>query len=87
MKKETLSNNIELITKINAKTPRIALNIFVQLAKQEQKAGIYSIMNRLLMQGTSNRTAEQLAKELEEEAIECYSSIHNDYLHFSVVFN
>ena len=85
MNKELLSNNIELVTKKNEKTPRIALDIMFQLKTPEKKAGIYTIMNRLLSQGTTNRTAEEIASELEENAIECYSTIHNDYLSFSVI--
>ena len=85
MNKELLSNNIELVTKKNEKTPRIALDIMFQLKTPEKKAGIYTIMNRLLSQGTTNRAAEEIASELEENAIECYSTIHNDYLSFSVI--
>ena len=85
MKKELLSNNIELVIKQNPKTPRIALDVAFELNIKENKPGLYSIMNRLLSQGTTNRTAEEIASELEENAIECYSTIHNDYLSFSVV--
>ena len=45
----------------------MSLNIAIN--KPEKIAGIYSIMNRLLLQGTKTRSAEQLANELDANAI------------------
>ena len=84
MKKDFLSNNIPFITKINEKTPRITLSLFMEIKEPEKKAGVYFLMNRLFLQGTKNRTAENIARELEENAIECFSEMKFDYLKFSI---
>ena len=54
----TLRNNIETIIKINKNTPRTAIVLYAKLNKDEEKAGLYLLTTQLLLQGTTNRTAE-----------------------------
>ncbi len=85
MKKIYLDNKIPVIYKENKNTPRLALCLYFKIEEPEKKAGLYSILNRLLMQGTANRSAEELARELDENAIECYSEMKHDFLRFKLL--
>ena len=85
MKEFELKNRIKSVYKQNKNTPRIALALDVAINKPEKTPGIYSLMNRLLLQGTKNRTSEQLANELEENAIELSCEMKQDFLAFHVV--
>lgn len=85
MKEFQLKNGIKSIYKQNKNTPRIALSLNIAINTPEKMAGIYSLMNRLLLQGTKNRTSEQLAIELEENAIELSCDMKQDFLRFRLV--
>ncbi|MDD3236870.1 MAG: pitrilysin family protein [Candidatus Gastranaerophilales bacterium] len=85
MKKTTLNNNIPAVIKQNKNTPRIALSFYLRLKHPEKKAGIYTILNRLFMQGTKVRTSEELAQELEENAIELSSDMKHDFIRFRLL--
>lgn len=80
-----LTNFTELAYKRNPDTPRTALNLTMSLNNQNSKPGVNSLMSRLFMQGTKTRSAEQLAQELDEYAIEFSSEIRPDYLKFKIV--
>lgn len=68
---DTLSNGIKVITRKNSNTPRTAINLFMSSgAKYETLSGTASLTSRLLLQGTTSRTAEELANELDSNAIE-----------------
>ncbi len=85
MKNFELKNGIKAAYKQNKNTPRIAICLNIAINKPEKSAGIYSTMNRLFLQGTKNRTSEQLANELEENAIEVSCDMKQDYLRFRMV--
>lgn len=80
-----LDNGIELFYKRNANTPRVALCFNFSLNNPLPKPGVYSLMARLFMQGTKNRSAKQLADDLDKFAIEFSSEIKLDYLKFKFV--
>ena len=80
-----LENNIEVFCKINKNTPRIALCFNMKSNSLTTKAGVNSIMARLFLQGTKNRTAEELANELDEYAIEFSAEAKPDYIRFKFV--
>lgn len=80
-----LQNNIEVFYKHNKNTPRVALCFNLSLNDTAKTPGIYSLMSRLLMQGTKTRSAEELANELEEYAIECSAELKTDYLSFRLL--
>ena len=84
MKKVILENNIPLVLKQNKNTPRMALCFYFKIENQEKKAGLYTVLNRLFLQGTKNRTAQQLANELDENAIDCYSEMKQDFIRFKL---
>lgn len=75
-----LNNNIEVFYKRTPNTPRVALCINVQGGKTENTPGAEGLMARLLMQGTKNRNAEQLAEELDAYAIEFSTDSKTDYI-------
>lgn len=82
MKEFTLKNNINAVYKQNKNTPRIALTINIAINKPEKHAGTYSLMNRLLLQGTKKYSNTELAKILDENAIEFCTDMKQDYLRF-----
>lgn len=85
MEKIILNNGIPAVLKTNENTPRIALSLYLRINNPEKKAGIHTILNRLFMQGTKNRTSEELAQELEENAIELYSEMKHDFIRFKIL--
>lgn len=86
MKREKrLNNNIDLFYKRNENTPRVAFCMNFSLNQVEKFPGLYSVMTRLFMQGTKNRTAEQLAEEFDRYAIDFICELKQDYLRFKFV--
>lgn len=85
MKEFNLKNNIKAIYKQNKNTPRVGLSFNFSINEPEKLPGTYCLMSRLLLQGTKNRTSEQLAKELDENAIEFSCDMKQDYLRFRFV--
>lgn len=80
-----LNNNIDYIYKKNENTPRMALCFNLLINKAEKKPGIYSLMARLLLQGTKNYNSEQLANEFEKYAIDFSSELFPNYLRLKFV--
>lgn len=85
MKEFVLKNNIKSVYKQNKNTPRMALTLNVAIDEPEKLAGTYSLMNRLLLQGTKKYSNTELAKVLDENAIELYTDMKQDYLRFRFV--
>ena len=85
MKELKLDKNIASILKKNDNTPRTAICLYLRINNPEKKAGVYSLLNRLFLQGTFNRTAEKLAQELDENGIELYSEMKYDFIRFKVL--
>ena len=79
-----LNNKIDFAYKRNLNTPRVALYFNLSL-NTLQPAGVYTIMTRLFMQGTKNRSAIQLAEELDKYAIEFTCELKLDYIKFKFV--
>lgn len=84
-REERLNNNINLCYKRNTNTPRVALCLNFSLNQTEKFPGVHSVMTRLFMQGTKNRTAEQLSEEFDKYAIEFICELKQDYLRFKFV--
>lgn len=84
MNKLILDNNIPVILKQNKNTPRIAMCLYCKIEEPEAKAGLYTVLNRLFLQGTVRRTAEVLAQDLDENAIDCYSEMKQDFIRFKL---
>lgn len=80
-----LKNNIEFAYKKNSDTPRVAFYLNFSLNNPLPEPGVYSLMVRLFMQGTKNRTAQQLSEELDKYAIEFSSELKLDYVKFKFV--
>lgn len=80
MKKYTLRNGINAIIKRNNNTPRIALVLYFKAMTDEKIEGLTFLLTQLLFQGTKNRTSEQLAIELDENAIDLTFEKKADYV-------
>lgn len=85
MDKIKLNNNMPAVIKKNANTPRAALNFYIRISNPEKKAGIYVLLNRLFWQGTKTRSAKEIADILDENAIDCYSDMKQDYYRFKIL--
>lgn len=84
MKKYTLKNGINTIIKRNKNTPRIALVLYFRTMRDEKIKGLIFLLTQLLFQGTKNRTSEQLATELDENAIDLTFEKKADYVRLKV---
>ncbi len=82
MREFILQNGIKACVKQNKNTPRVALTLNISINEEEKFAGEYSMMNRLLLKGTTNYSSEELATILDENAIELYTEMKSDYLRF-----
>lgn len=85
MQEFDLKNNIKAIYKQNKNTPRVGFSLNFLINEAEKTPGTYCLMSRLLLQGTKNRSSEQLAIELDENAIELSCDMKQDYLRFRFV--
>lgn len=85
MQEFKLKNNIKAVYKQNKNTPRVASSFNISINEPENIAGVYCLMSRLLLQGTKNLSSEQLAKKLDENAIELCCDMKQDYLRFRFV--
>lgn len=80
-----LNNNIEYIYKKNENTPRMALCLNFSIDEGEKMAGVYSLMARLLLQGTKKHNCEELANEFEKFAIDFSCDFFPNYLRLKFV--
>lgn len=85
MERYTLKNGIKTLIKRNNNTPRTAIVLYAKLNNDEPKAGLYYLMSQLLFQGTKTRTSEQLANELDENAIDLNIEKKADYIRFKLL--
>ena len=81
----TLKNKLNAVYKNSPNTPRIAITLNIGINNPEKFAGTYSLINRLFTQGTKSRSAEQIATELDENAIEFYSDLKQDYYRLRMI--
>ncbi len=75
-----LNNNTEVFCKKAPNTPRTALCFNLKSSKAETIPGVEAIMSRLFMQGTKNRSAEDIANELDSFAIEFTADSRPDFI-------
>lgn len=85
MKEFHLKNNIKAVYRQNKNTPRVGFSFNFSINEDEKLPGVYCLMSRLLLQGTKNRTSEDIAQELDENAIELNVDMKQDYLRFRFV--
>ena len=85
MREFILSNGIKACIKQNKDTPRVAFTFNVSINDDEQIAGQYSLMNRLLLKGTKQYSSEDIANITDENAIELCTEMKSDYLRFRFV--
>ncbi len=80
-----LKNNVDYIYKQNINTPRMALCLNFSINQPEQKPGTYTLIARLLLQGTKKYNNEELANEFEKYAIDFASELFPNYLRVKFV--
>lgn len=80
-----LQNEVQFIYKQNKNTPRMALCLNFSINQPENIPGIYTLMARLLLQGTKKYNSEQLANEFEKYAIDFASELFPNYLRVKFV--
>lgn len=80
-----LKNKTTVVYKQNKNTPRVGLSFNFSINDEEKTSGVYCLMSRLLLQGTKTRTSEELAQELDENAIEFSVDMKQDYLRYRFV--
>lgn len=85
MKEFRLKNNISAVYRQNKNTPRVGVSLNFSISEAEKLSGIYCLMSRLLLKGTRNRSSEQLAKTLDENAIDFFCDMKQDYLRFRFI--
>lgn len=83
----TLANGITLISRQNPGTPRTAFNIFIDGGNRvETIPGVSDIASRLLLKGTTNRSAEDIAVEADTYAIDIDIDVKQDFIKIRAVF-
>lgn len=85
MQEFQLKNKTQAVYRQNKNTPRVGFSFNLSINDDEKIPGLYFLMGRLLLQGTKNRNSEQIAKELDENAIEFSCDMKQDYLRFRFV--
>jgi len=85
MREFELQNGIKSVYKKNNETPRMAITMNFSINEEEKFAGTYSLMTRLLLQGTKTYNNEELAKILDENGIELIADMKQDYLRFRLL--
>ena len=85
MREFELKNGIKSVYKKNTETPRMAITMNFSINNEEEFAGTYSLMTRLLLQGTEKYNNEELAKILDENGIEIIADMKQDYLRFRLL--
>lgn len=79
--RHNLKNGINVIIQQNKNTPRVAMEFFVKANNElSLTPGLASITARLLLQGTKNRTQEEIAQFIDENGIELSIEAKNDFL-------
>lgn len=85
MQEFELKNNIKASYQQNKNTPRVGVSFNFLINDPEEIPGTYCLMSRLLLQGTKNLSAQEIAEELDENAIEFCCDMKQDYLRFRFV--
>ena len=82
-----LSNGLKVVFCKNAETPRIAVNFYIKSGIiDEKKSGETSLITKLLLQGTKNLTAKELAEKIDFYAIDFITDVKQDYIKIKTVF-
>ena len=80
-----LKNKIQAVYRQNKNTPRVGVSFNISINEGEKLAGTYCLLSRLLLQGTKTRSSEQIARDLDEKAIELSVDMKQDYLRLRFV--
>lgn len=86
--KTILNNGLTLIYKKNSASKMVIADMFIKggvLYEDEDKAGITNLIQRLLLKGTINRSAEDISKEIEFLGGSISADVLNDFVEVSLV--
>jgi len=82
-----LSNGLKVVFRKNIETPRTAINFYIKSGIiDEKKAGETSLITKLLLQGTKNLSAKELAEKIDFYAIDFITDVKQDYIKIKTVF-
>lgn len=79
-----LDNGIKISVKVNKNTPRAAVVMYAGINEEAEITGLYYLMSQLFLQGTKNRTSEELASEMDENALDISIEKKADYITFKL---
>ena len=85
----TLDNGMKLILKENSKNPVVAISLMARGGlglESEHKNGVAQLTQNLLVKGTTHRTAEEIAGQIEEMGGSIGSSAQSEYSTLSASF-
>ncbi|MFC1501202.1 M16 family metallopeptidase [Elusimicrobiota bacterium] len=78
----TLSNGIKVLHKLNTTNPLVSVQVFINcgsLGETPEQAGIAHFTQNMMLYGTKNRTAKQIAQDTEDIGTEITGEAHSDY--------
>lgn len=79
-------DGLDILLQKEDKTPRMSISIYFKIGKKEKLSGINSLLARLMLQGTKNYSAKDLALAFENECIDTSVKAKQDYIKVSSVF-
>ena len=82
-----LKNNIDYIYKKNNNTPRMAFCLNFSINQAESVPGIYTLMARLLLQGTKNYNSEELENKVKENSERISELLTQKMIDFLIALN
>ena len=77
-----LPNGVKILTKVNPSSEIVALRVYLSVGPRyetEKESGLSNLMLRLLQAGTQNRTAKQIANDVDSIGAEFSSDVNKDY--------
>lgn len=77
-------NNTNIVYENVENTPRTAVYLYLS-SEKPIKEGVHTMLGNLLLQGTSKKTAEEIATELENHGIEVTVDSRSDFLKVSII--
>lgn len=77
-------NNTDIVYENVENTPRTAVYLYLS-SEKPIKEGVHTMLGNLLLQGTSKKTAEEIATELENHGIEVTVDSRSDFLKVSII--
>lgn len=82
VQKTILANGVTILTKVNPSSEIVALRVYLEAGPRYEKAeecGLTNLMLRMLQAGTTNRSALQIANEIDSIGADFNTDLNKDY--------